>query len=167
MLTTSSIGPFFQSATSRRNWNSCALRKSHGSYSYDMASGTRWSESRRSLIEPSPPMVIILSIASAVRSLESLARPSRCAIHTLSFFSAMTKCMYSASSLDAASICRIGSERCTMNDLLRRTMSFTQGSLRRLSPMAISVVVSQPASKSSMWSSAESSTMSRWLLMKV
>ena len=83
------------------------------------------------------------------------------------FFSAMTKCMYSLSRLLAISISRMERARSTINDLLTRTRSLTQGSLSRLSPMAISHVVLKPASISSLSSSAESSTMSRWLLMKV
>ena len=57
--------------------------------------------------------------------------------------------------------------RFTMKLLFTLTRSFTQGSERRLSPMAISHVVAHPESMSSTSSNAESRTMSRWLLMNV
>ena len=132
-----------------------------------MLSGTMCSAFSRSRAVPSPPMAIIFSMAGCVRSLPSLARPSRWAIHTLSCFRLITKCMYSDMCFDAASSSRGGSWRCTMNDLLILTTSLIHGAASRLSPMAISVVVPAPASNSSTQSSAESSTMSRWLLTKV
>ena len=101
------------------------------------------------MMEPSPPIAIIFSMAGCVRSLEFLARPSRCAIQMLSFFCATTKCMYSAMRLLARSISLDFSARSTVKVLLMRAKARTQSSCSRLSPMAISLVVPKPVSISS------------------
>ena len=75
--------------------------------------------------------------------------------------------MYSLNCLLLASFSRMEAERCTMNDLLMRTSVRIQGRMSRLSPMAISTVVGKPFAINSIERKAESSTMSRWLEMKV
>ena len=59
-----------------------ALRKSQGSYSYEMLSGTMFSSRKFSLKVPVPLMSNILSRPCSVMSTPSLVRPWRCAIHT-------------------------------------------------------------------------------------
>ena len=118
-------------------------------------------------MEPSPPIAIIFSIDSWVRSSLSFALPSRWAIQMLSFFWLTTRCMYSDMRLLLTSMSLMPALLNTMNDLFTLTKSFIHGAARRLSPMAISHVVLNPDSMSITSSSAESRTMSRWLLTKV
>ena len=130
-----------------------------------MVSGTMCKLFSRCSGVPSPPIVIIFSSDSCVRSSLSLARPSRWAIQMGCCFSAMAKCMYSLSRLLLASISRRPTLRCTMNDLFTLTRVLIQGCSSKLSPMAISTVLSKPSPMSSTSSRAESSTMSRWFEM--
>ena len=113
-----------------------------------------------------PPMLSILSTDSWVRSLESLARPSRWAIQMFSCFSLMAKWMYWLMWMDERSISLGVRPRLTMKDLFILTKVFIHGWMSRLLPMAISTEVEKPSFMRSTSRKAESRTMSRWLEMK-
>ena len=110
------------------------------------------------------PLVYIVSILmrpSWVRSLLSLARPSRCASHIGCLRSAMVWCIYDDRRFDDANISRMDAERCTMKLRFTLTSFFIQGRMSRLSPMAISTVLPM-CSTNRMHRKAESRMMSLW-----
>ena len=111
------------------------------------------------------PLLYIESIfirPSCVRSLLSLARPSRCASHIGCLRSAMVWCIYDDRRFDDANISRMDAERCTMKLRFTLTSFFIQGRMSRLSPMAISTVLSILPTKTR-FRNAESNIISRWL----
>ena len=139
-----------------------ALRKSQGSYSYEMLRGTMFSSMKFSLKDPVPLMSNILSRPCSVMSTPSLVRPWRCAIHTELLPEVMVWRIYLESSCEDRYSSRAEMPRMTLIILLD-LRSFSIVLLeRRLSPTQISDI-GMPFFSSTYCVMAGSRMMSRWL----